>query len=132
MERERDRNNSGGQASVADRKATPNQGSRVLRKFKKSQTRSDTLGSAVPPHQLPEDFRICLEVIESGVLDGHAKLSEGLKKRYDEQYPLSHIFQGYATYVLHLERALEQVDNALSTASAAKKPKNQDSAEWLK
>lgn len=44
----------------------------------------------------------------------------------------SHIFQGYATYVLHLERALEQVDNALSTASAAKKPKNQDSAEWLK
>lgn len=44
----------------------------------------------------------------------------------------SHIFQGYATYVLHLERALEQVDNALSTASAAKKPKNQDAAEWLK
>ena len=44
----------------------------------------------------------------------------------------SHLFQGYATYVLHLERALEQVDNALSTASAAKKPKNQDSAEWLK
>lgn len=46
--------------------------------------------------------------------------------------PQSHIFQGYATYVLHLERALEQVDNALSTASAAKKPKNQDAAEWLK
>lgn len=44
----------------------------------------------------------------------------------------SHIFHGYATYVLHLERALEQVDNALSTASAAKKPKNQDSADWLK
>lgn len=44
----------------------------------------------------------------------------------------SHIFQGYATYVLHLERALDQVDNALSTASAAKKPKNQDAAEWLK
>lgn len=44
----------------------------------------------------------------------------------------SHIFQGYATYVLHLERALEQVDNALSTASATKKPKNQDAAEWVK
>jgi len=27
---------------------------------------------------------------------------------------------------------LEQVDNALSTISAAKKPKNQDSADWLK
>jgi hypothetical protein len=44
----------------------------------------------------------------------------------------SHIFQGYATYVLHLERALEQVDNALSTASAAKKPKNQDAADWFR
>jgi hypothetical protein len=44
----------------------------------------------------------------------------------------SHIFTGYATYVLHLERALEQVDNALSTVSATKKPKNQDSADWLK
>jgi hypothetical protein len=84
-----------------------------------------------------------LEVVESGVLDGHVRLSEGLRKRYDEQYPLvrsladvfvsnSDIFSGYATYVLHLERALEQVDNALSTASASKKPKNQDSADWLK
>ena len=33
--------------------------------------------------------------------------------------------------MLHLERALEQVDNALSTSSD-KKPKNQDSAMWLK
>ncbi|KAH7923878.1 Dbl homology domain-containing protein [Leucogyrophana mollusca] len=138
-ERERERND-----SAADRKATPTQTSRVLRKFKRSQTQSDALlNGAVPPHQLPEDLRICLEVIESGVLDGHVRLSEGLRKRYDEQYPLvrsladvfvsnSHLFQGYATYVLHLERALEQVDNALSTASAAKKPKNQDSADWLK
>lgn len=125
-------------------KTTPPQGTRVLRKFKRSTSQaSSPLQSAVPPHLLPEDLRICLEVIESGVLDGHVKLSEGLLKRYEEQYPLvrsladvfvssSHIFQGYATYVLHLERALEQVDNALSTASAAKKPKNQDAAEWLK
>ena len=34
--------------------------------------------------------------------------------------------------MLHLERALEQVDNALSTASAAKKPKKQDADQWLK
>ena len=34
--------------------------------------------------------------------------------------------------MLHLERALEQVDNALSTASATKKPKKQDATEWLK
>lgn len=125
-------------------KTTPTQGTRVLRKLKRSTTQSHSpFQSAVPPHLLPEDLRICLEVIESGVLDGHVKLSEGLLKRYEEQYPLvrsladvfvssSHIFQGYATYVLHLERALEQVDNALSTASAAKKPKNQDAAEWLK
>lgn len=44
----------------------------------------------------------------------------------------SHIFHGYATYVLHLERALEYVDNALSTSAATKKPKNQDAAEWLR
>ncbi|OAX43578.1 Dbl homology domain-containing protein [Rhizopogon vinicolor AM-OR11-026] len=135
-ERERERKDSA--------KTTPTPGTRVLRKFKRSTTQANSLlQGAVPPHLLPEDLRICLEVIESGVLDGHVKLSEGLQKRYEEQYPLvrsladvfvssSHIFQGYATYVLHLERALEQVDNALSTASAAKKPKNQDAAEWLK
>ena len=31
-----------------------------------------------------------------------------------------------------MERALEQVDNALSTAAAAKKPKKQDVDQWLK
>lgn len=41
------------------------------------------------------------------------------------------IFHGYATYVLHLERALAQADNALSNIST-KKPKNQDMAEWNK
>lgn len=81
-ERERTRNNSTG-------KATPTPGTRVLRKFRKSQTRSDVLlNGAVAPHQLPEDLRVCLEVIESGVLDGHMKLSDGLRKRYEEQYPL--------------------------------------------
>lgn len=43
----------------------------------------------------------------------------------------SDIFQGYATYVLHLERALEQVDDALSNVTT-KKPKKQDAAEWQK
>jgi hypothetical protein len=88
-ERERARNNSTGKSSLTDRKATPIQGTRVLRKFKKSQTKSDVLlNGAVAPHQLPEDLRVCLEVIESGVLDGHVKLSEGLRKRYEDQYPL--------------------------------------------
>lgn len=160
---ERTRNNSSGQSTIADRKATPTQSSKVLKKFRKSQAAPDVLtNGAVAAHQLPEDLRVCLEVVESGILDGHIKLSDGLRKRYEEQYPLvrsladvfvsnvralpfclsislsdpvsaqSHIFQGYATYVLHLERALEQVDNALSTVAASKKPKNQDSADWLK
>ena len=34
--------------------------------------------------------------------------------------------------MLHLERALEQVDNALSTAAPSKKPKKQDAHEWQK
>jgi hypothetical protein len=43
----------------------------------------------------------------------------------------SHLFHGYATYVLHLERALGQVDDALSS-SVDKKPKKTDPAEWVK
>ncbi|THH01240.1 hypothetical protein EW026_g1409 [Hermanssonia centrifuga] len=121
--------------------------SRVFRKFKKSNPSPTSSGvivsGAVPPTQLPEDLRKCLEVIEGGILEGHIKLSEGLRKRYEEQYPLvrsladvfvsnSHILHGYATFVLHLERALEQVDNALSSANATKKPKKQDADQWVK
>jgi hypothetical protein len=50
-------------------------------------------------------------------------------------YLQSHILHGYATYVLHLERALEEVDAALATA-AAKKPKPKSSKatpdDWLR
>ncbi|KDR81531.1 hypothetical protein GALMADRAFT_59571 [Galerina marginata CBS 339.88] len=134
-ERDRERKYSHGQGD------SPNKG--MLRKFRRSQTNADgILGGAIAPHQLPEDLRICLEVIDSGVFDGHKRLSEALKKRYDDQFPLvrsladvfvsnSDIFHGYATYVLHLERALEQVDAALSNHST-KKPKKQDTAEWQK
>lgn len=34
--------------------------------------------------------------------------------------------------MLHLERALEQVDNALSMAALSKKPKKQDAEQWLR
>ena len=62
---------------------------RVLRKFKKSSTGPESIiNGAVPPAQLPEDLRKCLEVIEGGILDGHIRLSEGLRKRYEDQYPL--------------------------------------------
>ena len=43
----------------------------------------------------------------------------------------SDIFQGYARYVLHLERALEEADDALSNVHT-KKPKKQDAHEWQK
>ncbi|KAJ7219216.1 hypothetical protein GGX14DRAFT_590799 [Mycena pura] len=137
---ERERNYS--QSSTADRKGT-NSKPGMLRKLKKSQTTNDSIfGDAVAPHQLPEDLRICLEVVDSGVFEGHKRLSEALKKRYDDQFPLvrsladvfvsnSDIFHGYATYVLHLERALEQVDAALSNITN-KKPKKQDVADWQK
>ncbi|KAH9484220.1 RhoGEF domain-containing protein gxcJ [Psilocybe cubensis] len=134
-ERERDRKFSQGQSD------SPQKG--MLKKFRRSQTATEVvLGNTIAPHQLPEDLRICLEVIDSGVFDGHKRLSEALKKRYDDQFPLvrsladvfvsnSDIFHGYATYVLHLERALEQVDAALSNVST-KKPKKQDVGEWQK
>ena len=46
------------------------------------------LDTGVTPHQLPEDLRQCLELIENSILAGHLKLSQDLRKRYDEQYPL--------------------------------------------
>ncbi|KAI0337071.1 Dbl domain-containing protein [Trametopsis cervina] len=125
--------------------STPNPSNRLLRKPKKSDPRPPpiSVSGAVPPNYLPEDLRKCLEVIEESILEGHKKLHEGLKRRYEDQYPLvrsladvfvanSHILHGYATFVLHLERALEQVDSALSTTGTAKKPKKQDADQWLK
>ena len=46
------------------------------------------LETGVAPHQLPDDLRQCLEVIENSILAGHLKLIEGLWERYDEQCPL--------------------------------------------
>lgn len=82
VDRDRERKYSHGQGE-----GSPKTG--MLRKFKKSQTSAEgVLGNAIAPHQLPEDLRICLEVIDSGVFDGHKRLSEALKKRYDDQFPL--------------------------------------------
>ncbi|KAI0318640.1 Dbl domain-containing protein [Amylostereum chailletii] len=118
---------------------TPTPSSRgLLRKSKKSLTKSDILSNGgVAPHQLPDDLRLCLEAIESRILEGHLKLSDGLRKRYEEQYPLvrsladvfvanSHILRGYADYVLHLERALDQVEVLVNSSSPAKASKKQD------
>lgn len=63
-------------------------GSKVLRKPKKSLPAESIIPGAIPPGQLPEDLRVCLEVVENSLIDGHLKLADGLRKRYEEQYPL--------------------------------------------
>ncbi|GJJ12097.1 hypothetical protein Clacol_006338 [Clathrus columnatus] len=138
--------------STQEQGQNQNPASRISRKLKKNQhniskqgEKSNILGNsdAIPPHLLPDDLRRCLEVIETGIVNGHFLLSEGLRKRYEEQYPLvrsladvfvshSHILREYATYVLHLERALEQVDDALSLTGSTKRPKKQSEADWAK
>lgn len=62
--------------------------SKVLRKPKKSNPTETTIPGALSPGQLPEDLRICLEIVENSLIDGHLKLADGLRKRYEEQYPL--------------------------------------------
>jgi hypothetical protein len=65
------------------------QGTRLLRRtYKTSTAESVAIPGAILPRQLPEDLRICLEVIQNDLLEGHVRLSEALKKRYEEQYPL--------------------------------------------
>ena len=43
---------------------------------------------ATLPCRLPKDLRICLEVIENDLLEGHVRLSKALKNRYEAQLPL--------------------------------------------
>ncbi|KAE8540631.1 hypothetical protein D1P53_002995 [Cryptococcus gattii VGV] len=75
--------------------------------------------------ELPEDLALVLKAINGGILEGHLKLTAALRRRYDDQYPLvrsladifiahSYVLREYSTYVLHLEKALQQVTQALS------------------
>ncbi|ODO04970.1 hypothetical protein I350_05581 [Cryptococcus amylolentus CBS 6273] len=84
--------------------------------------------------QVPESLEKVLKAVMNGMLEGHLKLVEALRKRYDDQYPLvrsladvfnrhSTVFEEYSVYVLHLERALEQIQAALSSIDPASKPK---------
>jgi hypothetical protein len=84
------------------RKSTSTPNSKFYRKLKKAtpptgglhpnspygQANSEVIEGAVPPHLLPEALKRCLEVIEGGILNGHMTLADGLRKRYEEQYPL--------------------------------------------
>ncbi|KAG8803176.1 hypothetical protein FRC16_006883 [Serendipita sp. 398] len=119
---------------------------RVLKKTRRDSEDKPKIVSfpgAVPPRVLPEDLRICLEVIENGIIPGHLTLSEALSKRYDEQYPLvrsladvfvgnAEILHQYARYVLHLERALEQVDTYLNMNNVMKRSRQPESADEQK
>lgn len=64
--------------------------SRVLQRFKRNGSTPVpvNISGTISPTMLPEDLRKCLEVIEGGILEGHIKLSESLRKRYEDQYPL--------------------------------------------
>ena len=60
-------------------------------KSKGNITKADLMpygGVGIAPYHLPDDLRRCLELIENNIIAGHVQLSEGLRKRYDEQYPL--------------------------------------------
>ncbi|UZJ57321.1 hypothetical protein CBS101457_006641 [Exobasidium rhododendri] len=77
-------------------------------------------GLSVP---LPSSLQITLEAIYSGLLEGHTLLFEALRKRYEEQWPLvrsladvfakySYVLATYKDYVIHLERALDSLEEA--------------------
>ena len=84
-----------GVVSPADSAQSPNegttqrQGTKALRWRQKSSAPEPVVPPrAVPPHQLPEDLRICLEVIDDNLFVEHIRMSEGFKKRYEDQFPL--------------------------------------------
>lgn len=73
--------------------------------------------------QLPPPLRMVLQALDNGIIEGHARLSETLKRRYEEQWPLvrsladvfssfAYVLQYYREYVVHLERALDCLDEA--------------------
>ncbi|WVQ93515.1 hypothetical protein IAU59_000589 [Kwoniella sp. CBS 9459] len=110
-------------------------------KLHKAQSRVSSGGSfSSKEFKLSEDLEKVLTVLAGGILEGHLKLAAALKHRYEDQYPLvrsladvftahSYILREYSTYVLHLEKALAQVDDALSmftesqSTSTSSKPK---------
>jgi hypothetical protein len=94
--------------------------SRVLQKFKKGNSTPTpvAINVGISPTMLPEDLRKCLEVIENGILEGHEKLSESLRKRYDDQFPLvrslADVFVNNVSYFLGLFLWLKLRFNVIS------------------
>ncbi|SAM62734.1 uncharacterized protein UBRO_03778 [Ustilago bromivora] len=86
----------------------------------KASSDADPLRLSVP---LPPSLRQVLVAMSDGLVEAHGMLSDALKARYEEQWPLvrsladvfmkySHILEHYASYVCHLQRAMEEVEEA--------------------
>ncbi|SPO25108.1 uncharacterized protein UTRI_02791_B [Ustilago trichophora] len=87
---------------------------------RKTNSDADPLRLSVP---LPPSLREVLIAMSEGLVEAHGLLSDALKARYEEQWPLvrsladvfmkySHILEHYASYVCHLQRALEELEEA--------------------
>ncbi|GAC98750.1 ROM1/2 protein [Pseudozyma hubeiensis SY62] len=87
---------------------------------RKDNGHADPLRLSVP---LPPSLREILASMSDGLVEAHGLLSDALKARYEEQWPLvrsladvfmkySHILQHYASYVCHLQRAMEELEEA--------------------
>ena len=55
---------------------------------------SVTLPTATPPHQLPDDLRLCLEAIEKNLLENHTGFSIALKMHWQGQRALTRSIEG--------------------------------------
>lgn len=109
-------------------------GTRVLKKLKRNTMQEPVAKGALPPHLLPEDLRRCLEVIETGILVGHVRLSEALRKRYEEQYPLvrsladvfvanvspSHVFCSCSPRLIFLLRVVDYPERVRHLCAASR------------
>ncbi|KAN0062196.1 hypothetical protein ACQY0O_005376 [Thecaphora frezii] len=112
--------------ALAPGRAKPTRRSKALSKVQKLRDRSRAAGQGDPmilSVPLPRSLRAVLESISEGLVESHALLSETLKARYEEQWPLvrsladvfmrySYILKHYAAYVCHLQRALEELEEA--------------------
>ncbi len=83
---------------------------------------NDPFSMGVQIH-LPDSLHLVLESVCEGLLDAHLDLFEALRSRYEQQWPLvrsladvftpsADLLKHYATYVCHLQRALEQLEEA--------------------
>ncbi|CEH12525.1 FACIOGENITAL DYSPLASIA PROTEIN [Ceraceosorus bombacis] len=105
------------------RKSSRKANSQAIQNPVSSQTGYTNLDGSALSVPLPKSLRAVLEALNDGLLEGHTLLSEALRVRYEEQWPLvrsladvftryDYILKHYKGYVIHLERALEELEEA--------------------